>query len=167
MICSRTGARRCSSASRSIETAVSSPTCSRHKPTSTQERAAIRLHVRPAREGISSRKSTAKDHDWFTIQVEPRDLEEVQISRFNRRRNIRDVWSSFHSLDDFTPGTLPDPFTAPPPKRDESDAAGHDGRDDAPEPRSSNPAGRARSGTLVGAGPGSHRRRRPGTRRQG
>ena len=75
-----------------------------------------------------------KDHDWFTIQVEPRDLEEVQISRFNRRRNIRDVWSSFHSLDDFTPGTLPDPFTAPPPKRDESDAADNDGRDDAPGP---------------------------------
>ena len=75
-----------------------------------------------------------KDHDWFTIQVEPRDLEEVQISQFDRRRNIRDVWSSFHSLDDFTPGTLPDPFTAPPPKRDESDAADNDGRDDAPEP---------------------------------
>ena len=74
-----------------------------------------------------------KDHDWFTIQVEPRDLEEVQISRFNRRHDIRDVWSSFHSLDDFTPGTLPDPFTAPPPKRDESDAADNDGRDDAPE----------------------------------
>ena len=75
-----------------------------------------------------------KEHDWFTIQVEPRDLEEVQISRFNRGRNIRDVWSSFHSLDDFTPGTLADPFTAPPPKRDEADAADHDGRDDAPEP---------------------------------
>ena len=75
-----------------------------------------------------------KDHDWFTIKVEPRDLEEVQIFRFNRRHNIRDVWSSFHSLDDFTPGTLPDPFTAPPPKRDESDAADNDGRDDASEP---------------------------------
>ena len=75
-----------------------------------------------------------KDHDWFTIQVEPRDLEEVQISRFDRRHDIRDVWSSFHSLDDFTPGTLPDPFTAPPPKRDKSDAADHDRRDDTPEP---------------------------------
>ena len=88
----------------------------------------------PGTRGYFVAEVDGKDHDWFTIQVEPRDLEEVQISRFNRRRNIRDVWSSFHSLDDFTPGTLPDPFAAPPPKRDESDAADHDGRDDAPEP---------------------------------
>ncbi|MCE2540289.1 MAG: hypothetical protein J4G16_07850 [Acidobacteria bacterium] len=63
-----------------------------------------------------------REHDWFSIEIEPRDLEEVTIGKFDRRRKLLDVWMSFHALDEFdraqvepTLGRFPrDPETAGP-----------------------------------------------------
>ena len=63
-----------------------------------------------------------REHDWFSIEIEPRDLEEVTIGKFDRRRKLLDVWMSFHALDEFDParveptlGRFPrDPETAGP-----------------------------------------------------
>lgn len=63
-----------------------------------------------------------REHDWFSIEIEPRDLEEVAIGTFDRRRKLTDVWMGFHALDEFeaetveaTVGRFPrDPETAGP-----------------------------------------------------
>ena len=80
----------------------------------------------PAGRGYFLAEIDGKKHDWITIAVEPRNLEEVQIFRFDPGRKIRDIWSSFHSIGDFRTGTLADPFTAPPPKSNESDGSDYD-----------------------------------------
>jgi len=41
------------------------------------------------------------ENDWITVEIEPRALEEVSVSRFDERRNIADVWLGFHALWDF------------------------------------------------------------------
>ena len=46
-----------------------------------------------------------REHDWFSIEIEPLDLEEVAIGEFDRRRKITDVWMGFHALDEFEPET--------------------------------------------------------------
>ena len=40
-------------------------------------------------------------HDWFSIEIEPREREEVRVVRFERRHNMANVWTSFHALDNF------------------------------------------------------------------
>ena len=47
-----------------------------------------------------------REHDWFHLEVEPRDLEEVAIGKFDRRRKLTDYWMSFHALDEFEPATI-------------------------------------------------------------
>ena len=47
-----------------------------------------------------------REHDWFSIEIEPRDLEEVAIWKFDRRRKLTDVWMGFHALDDFETATI-------------------------------------------------------------
>ncbi len=47
-----------------------------------------------------------REHDWFSIEIEPRDLEEVAIGKFDRRRKITDVWMSFHARDEFEAETV-------------------------------------------------------------
>ena len=42
-----------------------------------------------------------RNHDWFSIEVEPRSREEVTVWRFDRRRKISNIWMSFHALDNF------------------------------------------------------------------
>ena len=42
-----------------------------------------------------------KDHDWFSIEIEPRELEEIRLSRYDNRRKLRNVWMGFHTLRDF------------------------------------------------------------------
>ena len=41
------------------------------------------------------------DHDWLTVEIEPRAREEVAVSRFDRRSEINEVWLGFHALWDF------------------------------------------------------------------
>ena len=41
-------------------------------------------------------------HDWFSIEIEPNEREEVRVSRFEDRHDTTNVWMSFHALDDFT-----------------------------------------------------------------
>ena len=43
----------------------------------------------------------AKDGGWFTIEVEPRELEEVRAYRFDHRRAIANVWIGTHALTDY------------------------------------------------------------------
>ena len=40
-------------------------------------------------------------HGWISIEIEPHEREDVSIARFDRRRNISDVWMAFHALSDF------------------------------------------------------------------
>ena len=47
-----------------------------------------------------------EEHDWFSIEVEPRVLEEVGVGQFDRHRKISNTWMSFHALDDFEPETV-------------------------------------------------------------
>ena len=47
-----------------------------------------------------------REHDWFHIEIEPRELEEVSIGKFDRRRKLTDYWMSFHALDEFEPATV-------------------------------------------------------------
>ena len=47
-----------------------------------------------------------EEHDWFSIEVEPRVLEEVGVGQFDRHRKISNTWMSFHALDNFEPETV-------------------------------------------------------------
>ena len=44
--------------------------------------------------------------DWFSIEIEPRRLEEVAVRRFDGRHRVLDTWMRFHALDDFEPETV-------------------------------------------------------------
>ena len=41
------------------------------------------------------------DHGWFSIEIEPREREEVTVYRFDKRRRIPNIWMGFHALTDF------------------------------------------------------------------
>ena len=41
------------------------------------------------------------DHGWFSIEIEPREREEVTVYRFDKRRRILNIWMGFHALTDF------------------------------------------------------------------
>ena len=47
-----------------------------------------------------------REHDWFSIEIEPRDLEEVTIWEFDSRRKLTDVWMGFHARDEFEPAIV-------------------------------------------------------------
>ena len=47
-----------------------------------------------------------REHDWFSIEIEPRDLEEVTIWEFDSRRKLTDVWMGFHARDEFEPAVV-------------------------------------------------------------
>ncbi len=64
------------------------------------------------------------DHGWVTIEVEPNDLEEVRLTRFDRRRQILDTWMSFDILSDYGPAhqsTVLDGFDVDPESLDEDE----------------------------------------------
>ena len=45
----------------------------------------------------------SKDHGWLTIEIDPNELEEVRLSRYDRARRTADVWMSFNILSDYGP----------------------------------------------------------------
>ena len=45
----------------------------------------------------------SKDHGWLTIEVEPNEIEEVTLARYDRRRRVLDTWMRFHVLSDYGP----------------------------------------------------------------
>ena len=45
------------------------------------------------------------DHDWITIEIEPRKPEELAIYRFDDGHDIADIWLGFHALWDFDEST--------------------------------------------------------------
>ena len=45
----------------------------------------------------------SKDHGWLTIEVEPNDLEEVGLTRYDRARRFVDTWMGFDILSDYGP----------------------------------------------------------------
>ena len=48
-----------------------------------------------------------REHDWFAFEIEPRDLEEVQLARFRRRHERTEVWMAADVLTDFRSGSAP------------------------------------------------------------
>ena len=48
--------------------------------------------------------------DWFAIEIEPRNLEEVGVWRYDRGHEMSDVWMGAHALTDFEAGSIRDPF---------------------------------------------------------
>ena len=48
-----------------------------------------------------------REHDWFAFEIEPRDLEEVQLARFRRRHERTEVWMATHMLTDFASAPAP------------------------------------------------------------
>ncbi len=64
------------------------------------------------------------DHGWVTIEVEPNDLEEVRLTRFDSRRQILNTWMSFDILSDYGPAhqsTALDGFDVDPESFDEDE----------------------------------------------
>ena len=72
-----------------------------------------------------------REHGWFAFEIEPRDLEEVQLARFRRRHERTEVWMASDVLTDFGSASTPlsvtgfprDPEAAGPanPRRDRDD----------------------------------------------
>ena len=69
----------------------------------------------------------SKDHGWLTIEVEPNELEEVRLTRYDRVRRTVDVWMSFDMLSDYGPahrnGVL-DGFAVDPDALDDDEMTG-------------------------------------------
>ncbi len=66
-----------------------------------------------------------RKHDWFSIEIEPKEREEIRVSRFEDRHDTTDVWMSFHSLDDFTATDAPVRFPRDPDNEGPANPAGH------------------------------------------
>ena len=69
----------------------------------------------------------SKDHGWLTIEVEPNDLEEVRLSRYDRARRTVDVWMSFDILSDYGPAhrdAVLDGFAVDPDSLDDDEVTG-------------------------------------------
>lgn len=47
-----------------------------------------------------------REHDWFTLEIEPRYREEVAIGKYDRRRRLTDVWMGFHARSEFDAGAV-------------------------------------------------------------
>ena len=64
-----------------------------------------------------------KDHSWLTIEVEPTEVEEVRLVRYDSRRRILDTWMSFDILSDYGPAhrdAVLDGFAVDPDSLDEA-----------------------------------------------
>ena len=48
-----------------------------------------------------------REHDWFAFEIEPRDLQEVQLARFRRRHERTEVWMAADVLTDFESAPAP------------------------------------------------------------
>ena len=48
-----------------------------------------------------------REHDWFAFEIEPRDLEEVQLARFRRRHERTETWMATDVLTDFRSESAP------------------------------------------------------------
>ena len=42
-----------------------------------------------------------REHDWFTVEIEPHDPEEVGITRYDGGHRMVDVWMGAHAVDNF------------------------------------------------------------------
>ena len=42
-----------------------------------------------------------REHDWFTVEIEPHDPEEVGVTRYDGGHRMVDVWMGAHAVDDF------------------------------------------------------------------
>ena len=47
-----------------------------------------------------------REHDWFTVEIEPLDLEEVGVMRYDRGHRLHDVWLGAHAVDNFYEATV-------------------------------------------------------------
>ena len=52
------------------------------------------------------------NHGWFSIEIEPREREEVKLSKFDHRRKVNNGWMGFHALTDFDADISEQAFTA-------------------------------------------------------
>ena len=69
----------------------------------------------------------SKDHGWLTIEVEPNELEEVRLSRYDRARRTVDTWMSFDILSDYGPlhrDAVLDGFAVDPATLDDDEVTG-------------------------------------------
>ena len=69
----------------------------------------------------------SKDHGWLTIEVEPNDLEEVGLTRYDRTRRFVDTWMGFDILSDYGPAhssAVLDGFAVDPDSLDEDEVTG-------------------------------------------
>ena len=69
----------------------------------------------------------SKDHGWLTIEVDPNELEEVRLSRYDRGRRTGDVWMSFDILSDYEPldrDAVLDRFAVDPDTLDDDEVTG-------------------------------------------
>jgi hypothetical protein len=66
----------------------------------------------------------SSDHGWMTIEIEPNELEEVRLTRYDHRRRILDTWMSFDMLSDYGPAhrdAVLDGFAVDPESLEEAD----------------------------------------------
>ena len=69
----------------------------------------------------------SKDHGWLTIEVEPNEVEEVGLSRYDRRRRVLDTWMRFDILSDYEPthrDAVLDGFAVDPESLDDDEVTG-------------------------------------------
>ena len=43
----------------------------------------------------------SKDHGWLSVEIEPMEMEEVRLFRFDKGHETADIWMRFHALSDF------------------------------------------------------------------
>ena len=70
------------------------------------------------------------DHGWLTASIEPLEREEGQIARFDRRRDVQDIWMGFHALTDFDESMARTAFDGFPRDPRVEGKLSHDGDDD-------------------------------------
>ena len=70
------------------------------------------------------------DHGWFSIEIEPREREEVTVYRFDTRRRIPNVWMGFHALTDFDEAAATRAFEGFPRDPEVEGGVGDDDDDD-------------------------------------
>ncbi|MGE0591620.1 MAG: M1 family aminopeptidase [Vicinamibacterales bacterium] len=69
-------------------------------------------------------------HGWFSIEVEPRDEEEVRVARVDARRGFTNVWLGTHALADFGPEVRERAFAGFPRDPEREGPIDPDGRTD-------------------------------------
>ena len=71
-----------------------------------------------------------RDNDWFSIEIEPREIEEVRVARYHRRQRLTDVWMGTHVLTDFDRSAVEEAFAGFPRDPEVAGPADPDGDDD-------------------------------------